>query len=287
MLLPCATRYSLPMMGLLGVLVQIVVGLLNGCAPTPEFIADKWVETHSGLSTLRVHATEIACEALMNMSAEDALLDDEAACQSPNATKVTIVIFAVMTPDAYEVEIRRDGTSATDPADMTWSFQGSTDNPVFIESRREKKTGKVTIASTMDASPAKIELMRLNKTGVGDNLLGWDLFDPIGSCSGAEFLRTWIQDTTRFPEWLRTSQYAGTQQYRGQTCYILRSTSYDITSTDREGEVHRNRRSDVFFVDASTFRLMGQQTSRVDAHPQKLKAWYWFDEAIYSYPKEN
>lgn len=143
MLLRCALiRYLPPLMGLWGVLVSIVVGLMIGCAPTPDFIADKWVEAHLDLSTLRVHATETACEALMNMPAEDTLLDDEVACQSPNATKVTVVFDAVMTPDTYEVEIRRDGTSITDPADMTWSFSGNNDNPVFIESRREKKPGR-------------------------------------------------------------------------------------------------------------------------------------------------
>lgn len=255
-----------------------------GCMPTSDVIATKWSDSFKDLKNLHVHATQTATEVLVEMSSTEEILDVETIRHHPKALLVSIDVDAVMTRDGYEVEIRRAGTADTDPADITWSFHGGNETPVFTESRHDMKTGKWILASTTTAPESKVKRMRLDKSGCGDSLLEWDLFSPIYDCNTAIFLRIWMLNYKLMSEEVSSSPCVGIQKYQEQSCYVLQDISYNDTTTDSKGEVHRNKRSDVFFVNTETFQMVGQQTLRVDAHPQKLKAWYWISDTIYSYP---
>lgn len=266
------------------VLLATVATSVLGCMPTSDVIATKWSDSHKDLTNLRVHATQTATEVLVEMSSTEEMLDVETIRHHPKALLVSIEVDAVMTRDGYEVEIRRAGTTATDPADITWSFHGGNETPVFTESRHDMKTGKWILASTTTAPESKVKRMRLDKSGCGDSLLEWDLFSPIYDCATANFLQIWMLNHESMSQDLSSTPCVGIQKYQEQSCYVLQDTSYDQTTTDSKGEVHHNKRADVFFVNTETFQIVGQQTLRVDAHPQKLKAWCWISESIYSYP---
>jgi len=260
--------------------------LTNAPSLTAKSVVDNWFEAHKDLIELHVCALIQVTEVHTTVASANKLIDDGTVLYSlPNTNQGTANVIAVMTPNSYNVEIRRGGTPKDAPADLIMNLTTVEGKPIFTESHWYPDLKRYRKATTKHASGEVLERLGAEMTGVMDTQFPMDLFPTLDSCAGAEFLQTWLGAGIKYRigTMYKAEFLENPQEHAGKMCYVLRRDVYDVMNNDGSGVQHRQKSVDHFFIAKDSFQLVAWTSLRVNVNTETLQAGYQFVERNYAY----